>query len=118
MEIGRGKIFVWDSPSVISAISSATGVRRVTRRLTVTRGRNIDRGMSRKEGKSREYMNRKGGRLGNPRHNVKCSKMSCKIVRERAKEKPRNNARCNRDAKGMLGERMPIGRRKCNGPIR
>jgi len=62
VEIGRGKIFVWDSPSVISAISSATGVRRVTRRLTVTHGRNIDRGTSRKEGKSREYMTRKGGR--------------------------------------------------------
>ena len=62
MEISRGKIFMWDSPSVISAISSATGVRRVTRRLTVTRGRNIDRGASRKEGKSREYiyMTRKG----------------------------------------------------------
>ena len=59
VEIGRGKIFVWDSPSVISAIECAIGVRRVTRRLTVTRGSNIDRGTSRKEGKSREYTNRK-----------------------------------------------------------
>ena len=64
VEIGRGKICVWDAPSVISAIACAIGVRRVTRRLTVTRGSNTDRGTSRKEGKSREYTNRKGGSLG------------------------------------------------------